>query len=243
MQKLVKTFLFLVFFAIIICLSNTIYAANLNVNVNCDGKKIEMTSETPEMTWTIENLLPGESDETILTFHNTGKNFVNISFIPKIENGKDVADILNVKVIKLTSETVKKEEEFYNGKYSGLVNMGLGLESGKSQAYKIVTSLPIEIGNEFQNKECVVKFHIKASGTEDKTNLIPDLEPPKQEIPEPEPPKQEIIEKEPSKQLETDVIKPVQTGESRSIYIIVGVLVVAVVVLVGTFWFVRKKNK
>lgn len=231
MKKCLKTFLCLVFFAIIICLSNKIYAANLSVNVNCDGKKIEMTSETPEMTWTIENLLPGGSDETILTFHNTGKNFVNISFIPKIENGKDVADILDVKIIKLTSETVKKEEEFYNGKYSGVVNMGLGLESGKSQKYKIITSLPIETGNEFQNKECVVKFHIKASGTEDKPE------------PAPETPKQEIPEEDPPKQIETDVIKPVQTGESRVIYIIVGVLVVAVVAFVGTFWYVKKKNK
>lgn len=230
MKKCLKTFLCLVFFAIIICLSNKIYAANLSVNVNCDGKKIEMTSETPEMTWTIENLLPGGSDETILTFHNTGKKFVNISFIPKIENGKDVADILDVKIIKLTSDTVKKEEEFYNGKYSGLVNMGLGLESGKSQSYKIITSLPIETGNEFQNKECVIKFHIKASGTEDKPE------------PEPETPKQEIPEEDPPKQIETDVIKPVQTGESRVIYIIVGVLVVAVVAFVGTFWYVRKKR-
>lgn len=232
MQKFVKTFLCLVFFAIIICLSNTIYAANLNVNVNCDGKKIEMTSETPEMTWIIENLLPGGSDETILTFHNTGKKFVDISFIPKIENGKDVADILNVKVIRLTSETVKKEEELYNGKYSGLGNMGLSLESGKSQSYKIITSLPMETGNEFQNKECVVKFHIKASGTEDKPVIS-----------EPETQKPEIPEVEPPSQLETEVIKPVQTGESRVIYIIVGVLVVAVVALAGTFWFVRKKNK
>ena len=230
MKKCLKTFLCLVFFAIIICLSNKIYAANLSVNVNCDGKKIEMTSETPEMTWTIENLLPGGSDETILTFHNTGKKFVNISFIPKIENGKDVADILDVKIIKLTSDTVKKEEEFYNGKYSGLVNMGLGLESGKSQSYKIITSLPIETGNEFQNKECVIKFHIKASGTEDKPE------------PEPETPKQEIPEEDPPKQIETDVIKPVQTGESRVIYIIVGVLVVAIVAFVGTFWYVRKKR-
>ena len=232
MKKCLKTFLCLVFFAIIICLSNKIYATNLSVNVNCDGKKIEMTSETPEMTWTIEDLLPGGSDETILTFHNTVKNFVNISFIPKIENGKDVADILDVKIIKLTSETVKKEEEFYNGKYSGVVNMGLGLESGKSQAYKIIMSLPIETGNEFQNKECVVKFHIQASATEDKP-VIPDT--PKPE--EPEQPETEVPE-----QLVTDVIKPVQTGESRVIFIVVGLLVVAIVAFLGTFCYVKKKR-
>ena len=229
MSKSLKTFLCLIFFTIIMCLANSTYAANLSVNINFNGKKIEMTSETPEMTWEINNLLPGGSDETMLTFNNIGEKFVDISFIPEIENGKDVSDILDVKIIKLANETYKKDEEFYSGKYSNLVNMGLALENGKSQAYKIITSLPIEAGNEFQNKECVVKFHIEASGQEDRPSF-------------PDTPKDEIIEEEPPKQIVTDVIKPVQTGESRTIFVVVGILVIAIIVFGFTFWYIRKRK-
>ena len=231
MKKVLKTFLCLMFFAISIFLVNSTYAANFNVNINCDGKKIEMTSETPEMTWQINNLLPGGSDETILTMHNVGEKFVNISFIPEIENGKDVADILEVKIIKLAGDTQKKDEEFYDGKYSQLINMGLGLESKKSQSYKIITSLPLETGNEFQNKECTIKIHIEASGVENKPL-----------IPEDEMVAEQPDEKELPKQLVTDVVKPVQTGESRIIFVIIGVFVIAIIMLVASFCYIKKKN-
>lgn len=225
MKKFLKISLISIIFAIAIFLVNESYAANLSVNVNFDGKQIEMTSETPDMTWNVENLLPGETDETLLTIYNIGTRQSNVKFIATIENGEDLADILNIKIIKLAGESQKEDEEFFNGKYSELMNMGLYLDAGKSQSYKIITSLPIETGNEFQNKECKIKLSFVASGIEDK----------EEEPTEPE--------QDPPKEIVTDVIKPVQTGESKTVYIVVAVLVIAIVVLVVTYFIGKRKDK
>lgn len=221
MKKILKISLILIIFAIAIFLANESYAANLSVNVNFDGKQIEMTSETPNMSWSIDNLLPGETEETILTINNIGTRQANIKFIANIEEGEELSDILNIKIIKLAGEVQKQDEEFFIGKYSKLMNIELDLQEGKTQAFKIITSLPKETGNEYQNKECKIKLSFIASGIEDAK-------------PAPEEPPKEIV---------TDVIKPVQTGESKTIYIVAGVLVVAVAFLVVTFFVGRNKKK
>ena len=221
----------------LIITSNSVFAANLSVNVNFDGKTIEMTSETPDMTWTVNNLLPGETEETVLTIANTGTRKVDVSFIATIESGEELANVLNIKVIKLANgDTQKEDEVFFNGKYSELMNISVSLEKGKSQVYKIVTSLPEEIGNEFQKKECKVKLSFRASGIED-AEPTPEPEPEKPEpIPEPEEPT-------PPKEVVTEEIKPVQTGESRAIYAVIAVLVIAGIVLVVTLCMGKKKEK
>ena len=221
MKKILKISLILIIFAIAIFLANEAYAANLSVNVNFDGKQIEMTSETPNMSWSIDNLLPGETEETILTINNIGTRQANIKFIANIEEGEELSDILNIKIIKLAGEVQKQDEEFFIGKYSKLMNIELDLQEGKTQAFKIITSLPKETWNEYQNKECKIKLSFIASGIEDAK-------------PAPEEPPKEIV---------TDVIKPVQTGESKTIYIVAGVLVVAVAILVVTFFVGRNKKK
>ena len=83
--------------------ANSAYAANYNLDVNCNGKTIKMTSNTPNMTWNITNLLPGESEETTLTIANVGTKKVDVSFKATIENGIEVAKILDIKIIKLTN--------------------------------------------------------------------------------------------------------------------------------------------
>lgn len=222
----------------LIITSNSVFAANLSVNVNFDGKTIEMTSETPDMTWTVNNLLPGETEETVLTIANTGTRKVDVSFIATIESGEELANVLNIKVIKLANgDTQKEDEVFFNGKYSELMNISVSLEKGKSQVYKIVTSLPEEIGNEFQKKECKVKLSFRASGIED-AEPTPEPEPEK-----PEPEKPEPEEPTPPKEVVTEEIKPVQTGESRAIYAVIAVLVIAGIVLVVTLCMGKKKEK
>lgn len=226
----------------LIITSNSVFAANLSVNVNFDGKTIEMTSETPDMTWTVNNLLPGETEETVLTIANTGTRKVDVSFIATIESGEELANVLNIKVIKLANgDTQKEDEVFFNGKYSELMNISVSLEKEKSQVYKIVTSLPEEIGNEFQKKECKVKLSFRASGIED-AEPTPEPEPEKPE-PTPEPEKPEPEEPTPPKEVVTDEIKPVQTGESRAIYAVIAVLVIAGIVLVVTLCMGKKKEK
>lgn len=229
-SKKIVSIVVLLFILSLICSYSMVFAANLNVNVNFDGKQIEMTSETPDMTWTINNLLPGEEDSSILTISNIGTRKASVEFTATIEEGKDLADVLDIQIIKLANDSQKEDKEVFSGKYSELQTLNVELDSDKIQNFKIITSLPIETGNEFQNKECKVKLSFLAKGIED---VEPEPEPEVEPTPEPEPPK-EII---------TDVIKPVQTGESKTIYIIVGVLVVAAIILIVTFFIGKGKKK
>lgn len=218
-KSIVSKFVIITLLLSIIALitANSVYAENYNVDINCNGKTIKMTSNTPNMTWNITNLLPGETEETILTIANVGKKKVDVSFKATIEQGTDVANILNIKIIKLANnDTQKEDEKVFEGKYSELKSVSLSLENNKKQSYKIITYLPKETGNEFQEKECVVKFDFIATGKQ-------DTEPPK-----------EII---------TDEVKPPQTGETYAIYIIAGVLGIAVIALIVSFIVGKKKNK
>lgn len=222
MKKTLKIAFISVIFIIALLFVNKTNAANLNVDVNFDGEKIKMTSQTPDMTWNINNLLPGEKDETILTVNNTGKKPVDVKFTANLVEGTELAKVLDIQIIKLVSDTNKKEDEFFNGKYSELMNISVQLESEKKQSFKIITSLPKETGNEYQNKACKTKLSFVATGYKDK---------------EPSKPEQ------PPEKVETEVIVPPTTGEGNVIYIVVGVLVVAVVGVVVSFVVSKKKKK
>lgn len=218
-KSIVSKFVIITLLLSIIALitANSVYAENYNVDINCNGKTIKMTSNTPNMTWNITNLLPGETEETILTIANVGKKKVDASFKATIEHGTDVANILNIKIIKLANnDTQKEDEKVFEGKYSELKSVSLSLENNKKQSYKIITYLPKETGNEFQEKECIVKFDFRATGLQDT-----------------QPPKEIVI----------DEVKPPQTGETYAIYIIAGVLGIAVIALIVSFIVGKKKNK
>ena len=207
MRKIIKILKTVIIFAIIVLGVNKAYAAELSVNVSFDGEDIEMTSDTPEMMWTIENLLPGEKDETTLAINNIGKKQVDVVYTVDIENGKDLVDILNIKIVKISKE---KEEQIFNGKYEDLKKFELKLNSDEKQVYKFYTSMPIEAGNEYQNKECEIKFKFLASGVNKNAEII------------------------------TDVINPVQTGESYFIYAVFVILAIAIIALVVSF--IKHKN-
>lgn len=218
-KSIVSKFVIIALLVAIIALitANSVYAVDYNVDVNCNGKTIKMISNTPNMTWNITNLLPGETEETTLTISNVGTKKVDVSFKATIENGTDVANILDIKIIKsANNDTQKEDEKVFDGKCSDLKSVNISLEKGKKQSYKIITYLPKETGNEFQEKECVVKFDFIATGKQ-------DTEPPK-----------EII---------TDEVKPPQTGETYAIYIIAGILGIAVIALVVSFIIGKKKEK
>ena len=87
-KSIVSKFVIIALLTAIIALitANSAYAANYNLDVNCNGKTIKMTSNTPNMTWNITNLLPGESEETTLTIANVGTKKVDVSFKATIEN-------------------------------------------------------------------------------------------------------------------------------------------------------------
>lgn len=218
-KNIVSKFVIIAVLVAIIALitANSAYAANYNVDVNCNGKTIKMTSNTPNMTWNITNLLPGETEETTLTIANVGTKKVDVSFRATIENGTDVANILDIKIIKLANnDTQKEDEKIFEGKCNELKSVNLSLEKGKKQSYKIITYLPKETGNEFQEKECVVKFDFTATGKQDT---------------------------EPSKEITTEEVKPPQTGETYAIYIIAGILGIAVIAFAVSFILGKKKDK
>ena len=166
-----------------------------------------MTSETPDLTWTISNLLPSEKDESSIVVKNIGSKEVDLQLTAKIEKGEDLAKILDVKIIN-----EENSEVLYSGKYSELSNINAKIESGKSVTYKITTSLPSETGNEYQEKECIVKLYLIASGELD----------------------------EPGRTIITDEVVSPQTGEGIIIYGIAFALVIAFVVLSTTYILNRK---
>lgn len=214
--KKIIVVLTIIFTAVLI--NSTVLAANLNVQVNCTGKTIKMTSETPDMTWTINNLLPGEKDESTLTIENIGEKKVDVDLLAKIESGEDLTDVLDLKIIKLQSDN-GEEQELYSGKYSELKSVNVSLEGNKKDTYKFVIALPTEAGNEYQGKECVVKLHLTASGEED--------------VPEPE--------KE--NKITTDEVVSPQTGEGIILFVVAGVLIIAFIIFLITFFINRKDRK
>lgn len=213
-----KVFIVLTILFISILTSSQVFAEDMTVKVNCDGKTIKMTSETPDLTWRVEDILPGETDESTVTIQNIGKKKVDIDLNAKVESGEELTKILDLQIIKTQSS---KEETVYTGKYSDLKTINVSLEPHEKMAYKFIATLPIETGNEFQGKESVIKFVLIATGKKDEP-VAPDETP-------------EII---------TDEVVPPQTGEGIIIFIIGGVLLIALIVFLVTIFLNRKdKNK
>lgn len=222
--KKILTMLTVIFIGLLI--NSTVFAANLNVQINCNGKTIKMTSETPDMTWKVTNLLPGEKDESTLTIENVGTKKVDVDLKAKIESGEELTQMLDLKIIKLQSNS-GAEQELFSGKYSELKSVNVNIEKGNKETYKFVTSLPVETGNEYQGRECVVKLGLTASGEEDKP------ETPKDE-PKDEPKKE--------KKITTDKVESPQTGEGIILYVVGGVLIIAFVIFLITFILNRKEK-
>ena len=234
--KKIITMLTVIFIGILI--NSTVLAANLNVKINCNGKTIKMTSETPDMTWTVSNLLPGEKDESTLTIENIGTKKVDVDLKAKIESGEDLAQIVDLKIIKLQSDS-GAEQELFSGKYNELKSINVNIENNKKETYKFVTSLPTETGNEYQGRECVIKLGLVASGEEDKPETPKD-EPKEEPKDEPEDEPKEEPKKE--NKITTDKIESPQTGEGILLYVVAGVLIIAFVIFLITF-IVNRKGK
>ncbi len=206
-SKLAKFIAIISIVLISLAFGNTkVFAANFNLNVSCDGKKIEMISKTPDMTWNINNMLPGQKDETKINISNVGQKSVKVQLKATIVNGEEVANVLDIKIIKMKNDSEQLDEVEYEGKYADLKEIVIDLDSGKQQEFKVITSLPVETGNEFQEKQCEMKLSFVATGEAD--------------------------EKTPEKEyISTFEIKSPQTGESNAIYIVVAILILAFITL------------
>lgn len=257
MKKFLKFAIIFIGFLTIEIFSKNVYADTINVNVNFDGQKIEMTSETPEMTLNIANLLPGEENETVLKISNIGKKTTDVEYTATLDNETDskLADILNIRIIKLDNELNEKEEIFY-GKYIDLSGLfvKMSLDKNNFQYYKIITSLPEETGNEFQSKECKIKFNFIAKGIEDiifpKNNTVENntvenkienniVEDNKiinnNEIG----PKEEIKPNE----ITTNQVKSVKTGDKYIFYLVMGIIAFVILIAILIIKMSNKKDE
>ena len=231
MKKLKKIILIYTCLFIMLISSTNAYAANLNVNVDFDGTKIEMTSETPEMEWKINNLLPGQSDEVTLIINSIGNKEVKVEFIPEIISESEIAEFLNIKILNN-----KANEILYEGNYSELKTISAKIPKKETNSFKVMVSLPeenvpeaskLEAGNkEFQGKNYTVKFKITAIG-EKKTQP--------QNTKERNSVEGNTIEENIVEEITTNVINPLKVTKSYVIFIVLGVLVVTLIILIIMF--------
>ncbi len=137
-------------------------AASFSLNVLFDGKNISMESETPEMSWDLDNFLPGNSDTSSITIRNGGKKTATVETTISIEEDTEednrLLEMIDLKITNKAGETV------FTGKYTELKTIEKSLKSGESETYTAVTSLNVNAGNEYQNKQYKLKFNFKAIG-------------------------------------------------------------------------------
>ncbi|HBC84422.1 MAG TPA: hypothetical protein DCZ30_03025, partial [Clostridiales bacterium] len=138
-------------------------AVSFNLNVLFDGKTISMESETPDMSWNLDNFLPGNSDTSSITIHNGGKKTATVETTISIEEDKQednrLLEMIDLKVTNKAGEIV------YTGKYTELKTIEKSLKPGESETYTAVTSLNVNAGNEYQDRQYKLKFNFKAIGT------------------------------------------------------------------------------
>lgn len=133
-------------------------AASFNLNVLFDGKNISMESETPDMSWNLENFLPGNSDTSSITIQNGGKKTATVETTISIEEDTGLLEMIDLKVTNKAGEVV------FTGKYTEFKTIEKSLKPGESETYTAVTSLNVNAGNEYQDKQYKLKFNFKAIG-------------------------------------------------------------------------------
>jgi hypothetical protein len=114
-----RVFIVLTILFVGILASSQVFADDFRVKINCDGKTIKMTSETPDMTWRVNDILPGETDQSTVVLQNIGKKKVDVNLSVKIESGEDLVKILDLKIIQKHSSD-NQEKTVFEGKYSDL---------------------------------------------------------------------------------------------------------------------------
>lgn len=159
-KKIIKIILIITLFLLILG-TNSVWANYFEIDVNYNGKKLEMTSENPDMLYNIENFSPGDQETTYFIIKNTGKESVQM-YITGVEmaEGEDILDVLNMKIYK-------EENVIFQGKYSEIKGLELEtIEPNKIDTYKIETIFSKSAGNKYQNKEYKIKFNFEARANE-----------------------------------------------------------------------------
>ena len=135
-------------------------AATFDLDVYFDGKTITMNSEDESIGLNALNLLPGETDNSIINITNKGSQKVTLFVLAKVVDDNDLLEVLNI-VIKDSNGT-----QLYSGNYNEFEKIEISLAKGAKETLNIQTSMPNEAGNEYQNKEANIKFTFEANGKE-----------------------------------------------------------------------------
>ena len=134
-------------------------AVNFELNVKFDGKNISMESETPDMNWDLDNLLPGQSDVSSINIKNSGKKEVDLETSINIEEDTGLLEKIELTVTNKAGDTV------FTGKYKDLKKITKRLKVGETEKYTVSTKLSVDAGNEYQDKKYKLKFNFNAIGS------------------------------------------------------------------------------
>ena len=133
-------------------------AKSFELKIYFDGKNISMESETTDMSWNLNNILPGQSDTSSVTITNSGSRAATVITTINIEEDSGLLEMIDLKV------TSKDGKVVYTGRYNDFETLSKYLEVGESETYTVKTILNVNAGNEYQNKQYKLKFNFKAVG-------------------------------------------------------------------------------
>ncbi len=166
-MKRTKIVCMLILMVLMIWLPIKALAAEVGIDVIFDGRNIKMESDNTDLSWTLDGFLPGDSDESKITLNNKGSKPATVEVeISITEKDDGILDMIDMQV------TNKAGEEVYNGSYTDLKTVSTTMEPGETEEFKVKTSMNVNAGNEYQNKQYVLQFKFKAIGELGTGNLI-----------------------------------------------------------------------
>ncbi len=226
-NKYIKIIVSILALILIQMLNIKVYAANLNLNIDFNGKEIEMASETPEMKWELKNIAPGKSNSTTIIINSIGNKEVKAEFATEITDGKEYEEYLNMKITNS-----KNNETIYEGKYKEFTKVAEKISAKETKSYNVIVTLPEGTENKFANTGCTIKFNFTAKGEKNSIAVANQ-----QEQQEQMQTQQNTVEVE---EVTTNTIKQIKISQSYIIFIVLGILVVVLAVLIILFIRTRK---
>ena len=229
-----------------ILINSKVLAVNYTLNVNFDGKNIEMISPTPDMIWEVKKMQPGEEQYNIITASNKGTRNVIVEFDSAIVDEEDIARILDLKIVKLVNDNPSLDELVFSGKCADMGKVSFGLDVGKNQSYKISVCLPSEAGSEYKGKTCKLKLNFTASGLAD--TLVTTQVEEAQNISDTESTENGgqdntgITQAQNAERISTSTIKAMETGESKWVFVVIIILVGIFIVLLICFLNIKRSK-
>lgn len=184
-------------------------AANPSLNVEFDGKEIEMTSDNPNMEWNIENIKSGESRENTIVINSIGSKEVKVELSTEILEKAELAEILNIRI-----NNNKTNEILYDGNFANFQKAEIKIPSKETNLINVVVSLPEATENIIENQQIKIKFKFIAKGEKQTQN------------------KQENSEESMVEIVSTDLIKPIKKSESYTIFIVLGIMIITLIILI-----------